>query len=151
MVRLASVLTVTATLVVLGGATALWAIEGQLPDSTLRSWGDAMWWSLTTLTTVGYGDHVPVTTAGRYVAGGVMIAGVAVIGAVAAIVALGVARRIASDEERAFEVEAESLERRLEVRLERIEAQLTELTVRLQGRQPGPPDGVAGRATQPPE
>jgi len=53
------------------------------------------------MTTVGYGDHVPVTTTGRLIAAAVMVVGVAVIGGVAAIVALGVALHIAIDEERA--------------------------------------------------
>jgi voltage-gated potassium channel len=60
--------------------------------STFGSWGDSLWWALTTLTTVGYGDHMPVTTAGRLVAAAVMIAGVAVLGGVAALVALTLLR-----------------------------------------------------------
>jgi hypothetical protein len=52
------------------------------------------------------------------------VAGVAVIGAVAAIVALAVALRVAHEEELALEAAAETLERRLDVRLARIEAQL---------------------------
>jgi voltage-gated potassium channel len=102
--RLAVVVTGFASLVVLGGGTALWLVEGERPDSTIHSWGDALWCSLTTLTTVGYGDHVPVTTTGRLIAAGVMVAGVAVIGAVAAIVALAAALRVAREEEQAFEV-----------------------------------------------
>lgn len=130
--RLAVVVTGFASLVVLGGGTALWLVEGERPDSTISSWGDALWWSLTTLTTVGYGDHVPVTTTGRLIAAGVMVAGVAVIGAVAAIVALAVALRIAREEELAFEAAAEILEQRLDLRLARIEAQLDGLDARLQ-------------------
>jgi voltage-gated potassium channel len=129
---LAVVVTGFASLVVLGGGTALWFVEGERPDSTIRSWGDALWLSLTTMTTVGYGDHVPVTATGRLMAAGVMVAGVAVIGAVAAIVALVVALRVAREEELAFEATAESLEQRLDVRLAQIEAQLAGLDARLQ-------------------
>ena len=128
---LAVVVTGFASLVVVGGGTALWLVEGQRPDSTIRSWGDALWWSLTTLTTVGYGDHVPVTTTGRLIAAGVMVAGVAVIGAVAAIVTLMVALRVAREGEKAFEAAAETLEQRLDARLARIEAQLAALEAHL--------------------
>ena len=128
---LAVVVTGFASLVVVGGGTALWLVEGQRPDSTIRSWGDALWWSLTTLTTTGYGDHVPVSTTGRLIAAGVMVAGVAVIGAVAAIVTLMVALRVAREEEMAFEAAAETLEQRLDARLARIEAQLAALEAHL--------------------
>ena len=131
-VRLAVVVTGFAGLVVLGGATALLLVEGERPDSTVHSWGDALWWSLTTLTTTGYGDHVPVTTAGRLIAGGVMVSGVAVIGAVAAIVALAVTLRVVREEELAFEAAAVSLEQRLDQHLTAIAAQLAGLDARLQ-------------------
>ena len=131
--RLAMVVTGFASLVVLGGGTALWLVERGRPDATIRSWSDALWCSLTTMTTVGYGDHVPATTTGRLIAAGVMVAGVAVIGAVAAIVALVVALRVAHEEELAFEAAAEILEQRLDVRLAQIEAQLAGLDARLQG------------------
>jgi voltage-gated potassium channel Kch len=128
---LAVIVTGFASLVVIGGGTALFLVEGQRPDATIRSWGDALWWSLTTLTTVGYGDHVPVTTTGRLIAAGVMVAGVAVIGAVAAIVTLVVALRVAREEELAFEAAAETLEQRLDARLARIEARLAGLDAHL--------------------
>ncbi len=130
--RLAVGVTCFAGLVVLGGATSLWLVEGKRPDSTVRSWGDALWWSLTTLTTTGYGDHVPVTTTGRLIAAGVMVAGVAVIGAVAAIVALGVTLRVVREEELAFEEAAESLEQRLDLHLAAITEQLAGLDARLE-------------------
>ncbi len=130
--RLIAVVTGVSGLVVVAGGSALWLVEGQRPDATVSSWGDAVWWSLTTMTTVGYGDHIPVTTTGRLIAAAVMVVGVAIIGAVAAVVALAVARRVALEEEAALEAEAESLEQRLEVRLVRIEAQLDALARRLQ-------------------
>ncbi len=143
--RLAVIVTAFSNLVVLGGGTALWLAEGDRPDSTVRSWGDGLWWSLTTLTTVGYGDHVPVTTTGRLVGAVVMVAGVAVIGAVAAIVALAVALRVAREEELALEAEAEVLEQRLDVRLARIEAQLAGLDARLSAWPAVPVDDAASR------
>ena len=129
--RLALVVTCFAGFVVLGSATALWLIEGDRPDSTVHSWGDALWWSLTTVTTTGYGDHVPVTTAGRLIGAGVMVSGVGVIGAVAAIVALAVTLRVVREEELAFEATAASLEQRLDVHLTAITAQLAGLDARL--------------------
>lgn len=130
--RLIAVVTGVSGLVVVGGGTALWLVEGRRPDATFSSWGDALWLALTTMTTVGYGDHVPVTTTGRLIAAAVMVVGVAIIGAVAAVVALAVTRSVALEEERALEVEANRLEQRLENRLARIEAQLAALDGRLQ-------------------
>lgn len=53
-------------------------------DGTIQSFGDALWWSMTTITTVGYGDTFPVTTAGRCIAVALMLAGIAVLGVVTA-------------------------------------------------------------------
>jgi voltage-gated potassium channel len=130
--RLSLAVTAVSVVVVLGGGTALRILESEHPNGSLRSWGDAVWWALATLTTVGYGDFVPVTMAGRLVAAFVMVVGVAIIGAVAAVVALTVARQVAREEERALEAEADVLERRLESHLDRMEAQLSRLDALLQ-------------------
>lgn len=50
------------------------------PHSNIRTAEDAIWWALTTITTVGYGDHFPVTSEGRFVAGILMCAGVGLFG-----------------------------------------------------------------------
>ena len=46
-----------------------------------------MWWAVTTMTTVGYGDHYPTTGVGRFVATALMVAGIALLGAVTATLA----------------------------------------------------------------
>lgn len=51
------------------------------PNSNIKTAEDALWWSYTTITTVGYGDKFPVTTEGRLIAMGLMTIGVGLFGA----------------------------------------------------------------------
>ncbi|QDU80616.1 pH-gated potassium channel KcsA [Polystyrenella longa] len=53
------------------------------PESNIHTAEDALWWSFVTITTVGYGDHYPVTAEGRFLAAFLMITGVGLFGAVA--------------------------------------------------------------------
>jgi voltage-gated potassium channel len=55
--------------------------------SNIKTAGDAIWWSMTTVTTVGYGDRYPVTTGGRVVAMVLMLGGVGLFGALSGIIA----------------------------------------------------------------
>lgn len=55
--------------------------------SNIRTAEDAVWWSLTTITTVGYGDHYPVTLAGRLIASVLMITGVGLFGTLSGVLA----------------------------------------------------------------
>lgn len=50
----------------------------------IQDYGDALWWALVTVATVGYGDFYPVTTEGRAVAVGLMLFGIGVLGVVTA-------------------------------------------------------------------
>lgn len=59
--------------------------QGQNPNIT--TFGDALWWGTTTITTVGYGDRYPTTGAGRLVGFALMLAGIALLGVVTASVA----------------------------------------------------------------
>jgi voltage-gated potassium channel len=125
--RIAALVTLAAATALVLGGSALWVIERDAPSRTVDSWGDALWWAVTTLTTVGYGDHIPVTTAGRVIAAVLMIIGVAVLGGVAAVVALVVAQAVAAAEEQALEAEAEAVEQRIEARLDALDARLARI------------------------
>ncbi|HRQ41323.1 MAG TPA: ion transporter [Chloroflexota bacterium] len=57
--------------------------ETQNPNANIITSGDAVWWTLVTMTTVGYGDRFPVTPQGRTLAVFVMLSGVALIGVLA--------------------------------------------------------------------
>lgn len=57
-----------------------------LSPNSFASLGDAMWWSATTVTTIGYGDVVPATSGGRVIAVFVMFASVATVSFTTAVV-----------------------------------------------------------------
>ncbi len=59
--------------------------ESKSADANITTGGDAVWWSIVTITTVGYGDRYPITPGGRTTAVFVMFAGVGIIGALASI------------------------------------------------------------------
>lgn len=61
--------------------------ERDATDANIQTFGDALWWASTTVTTVGYGDRYPVTTEGRIVAVALMVVGIALVGSVTAAVA----------------------------------------------------------------
>ncbi len=69
------------------GAIAMLDVEQDAPGSNIKTFGDALWWACTTVTTVGYGDRYPVTTQGRFIAVALMVVGIATVGAVTASVA----------------------------------------------------------------
>ncbi|WP_329341293.1 potassium channel family protein [Streptomyces sp. NBC_00663] len=64
------------------GSLAVYQQERGATGSTMRTFGDALWWTCATLATVGYGDVSPVTPRGRLIAVGVMAVGLALLAAV---------------------------------------------------------------------
>jgi voltage-gated potassium channel len=86
--RYAAFLTILLTILVLTVSSVLvLQFESKSPDANITTGGDALWYSLVTITTVGYGDRYPVTSAGRITATFIMFMGVGIIGALASILA----------------------------------------------------------------
>jgi voltage-gated potassium channel len=76
-----------AFLVLVVASVTVLQFESVAPTGNIKTGGEALWWGIVTLTTVGYGDFYPVTAGGRITAAFVMFAGVGIIGALASILA----------------------------------------------------------------
>ena len=117
---LRAVFSIAAVAVVLTvGAAAL----GRLVEpETFRSFGEACWWALQTVSTVGYGDTVPETGGGRWIAGALMLLGVAFVPAITSIVVAVLVGQLQrrgggqAERELALVERLERLERKLEAR-----------------------------------
>lgn len=70
-----------ATVVLMSTAAVLvYGFERTAEGSSIVTLGDAVWWAIATVTTVGYGDSIPVTPQGRTVAAVLMVVGIGLVG-----------------------------------------------------------------------
>jgi len=74
-------LLIISIIVVVGSGIGVYLIESPNEDAQITNLIDAFWWASATVTTVGYGDVVPVTDAGRILGIGLMFVGISIIGA----------------------------------------------------------------------
>jgi len=111
------------------GSLAVLDAERDKPEANITTFGDAIWWAVTTMTTVGYGDRYPTTGTGRLAAACLMLGGIAILGTVTvtATLASWLVQHVATEETETAELHAEVVRLRQEI------AVLTE--------QQGPPPG----------
>ena len=114
--RVATYVAGGASLLAFVAALAVLDVERSSPDANITGFGDAIWWAVTTMTTVGYGDHYPVTSAGRVVAFGLMLGGIALLGTVTATLASWLVESVRAEKEQAEDLQATV--RRLEAKVE---------------------------------
>jgi voltage-gated potassium channel len=74
------------------GAVAVLDAESRNPEASISNLKEALWWSLTTITTVGYGDKYPTTFEGQLVAAALMLTGIALFSAAAGMFASWITR-----------------------------------------------------------
>lgn len=105
----------TAVLIWIAALAVLDAERGE-PGANIETFGDAVWWSFVTVTTVGYGDFFPVTSWGRVIAVLLMVGGIAVVGVTTATLASWIIERAAEgrdDDEPATRKQVRELSRQL--------------------------------------
>lgn len=74
-------------LLIVFASIAVLQFEGTKSGGNIKTAEDALWWAITTITTVGYGDRFPVSTEGRIVAALLMMAGVGLFGTLSGFIA----------------------------------------------------------------
>ena len=87
-----------AVVIVYAGSLAVFDAERGQPGSDINSLGDALWWAMTTVTTVGYGDLEIVNVRGRLVAVALMIGGITLLGLVTATMASWIVERVGEED-----------------------------------------------------
>jgi voltage-gated potassium channel len=110
-----------ASLLAFCAALAVLDVERSSPDANITDFGDAIWWAVTTITTVGYGDCYPVTGVGRLVAFALMVGGIALLGTVTATLASWLVENVEAEKEQAGDLQATV--RRLEDKIDRLAAE----------------------------
>lgn len=109
----------TAVLLVVFSSVGILICEQQDPQANIKTADDAVWWSVTTITTVGYGDKYPVTSEGRFLAMILMVSGVGLFGGMSGLVA---SLFVGSKDKKITEEE-----NRILTRLERLEGKIDRL------------------------
>jgi voltage-gated potassium channel len=110
-----------------GGLMVLNAERGA-SGAEINSLGDAVWWGFETITTVGYGDFVPVTAQGRIYAVMVMFAGISVLGVVSAGMAATLVKKSSN------QVPQESPDQDVLDQLNELKAMLAKLEAKVDGQ-----------------
>jgi voltage-gated potassium channel len=104
--RLIQYVTLSGILVTTPAIIFVYQLERNAPNGNIKSLGDSVWWALTTVTTVGYGDRYPTTNLGRLIAFAVMLVGISILGVITASIASWFVK---SDEDAADKIQMKQL------------------------------------------
>jgi voltage-gated potassium channel len=123
---------VVSTVALVGFVASLAVLDAErgVPEASITTFGDAVWWTLTTISTVGYGDRYPVTFEGRVVAAALMVAGIALLGVVTASIASWFVENLRRASEQ-VEEEVEEAGERTSAQLAGVLAELRAISARL--------------------
>ncbi len=131
---------ITVAIVLVGGVIVWFFDRENFPDL-----GSALWYTLQTVTTVGYGDNVPTTEVGRLIGASVMIVGVALIAILTAAITSVFVEAARRRQSASREVQQRDSAESLHQRMDEVLARLTAIEAALAAR------GTDPDATDPPE
>ncbi|QSX33001.1 ion transporter [Shewanella avicenniae] len=114
---LASLMVAMVTIIAFSSVMIL-LVESGIDSANIKSAEDAIWWSLVTISTVGYGDFYPVTTVGHVIGAIVIVCGVSFFGVISGYMA---SLFVAPDEEENRESQRKEMREELAVVLSRME------------------------------
>jgi voltage-gated potassium channel len=120
----------SAVLLIYAASLAILETERGHLGAKINNFGDAVWWSITTVTTVGYGDLWPVTGKGRVIAVLLMMGGISLVGVVTATLASWIVQRVAQEDtehQAATAVHIEALREDVRLRMEDLRDQIQQL------------------------
>ncbi|WP_084563044.1 potassium channel family protein [Corynebacterium aquilae] len=112
-------------------ALMMYDVEAPDPDSMINSFGDALWWSIVTVTTVGYGDIAPVTAFGRLVGIALMVGGIALAGVLTATVSATLVRSVQGEDHEAERAAERAAEQSMQQALAELSAQNQHLSAQV--------------------
>jgi voltage-gated potassium channel len=124
-----------AVLLVFVASLAVLDTERHADGAHITDFGKALWWSITTITTVGYGDLTPVTTAGRVIAALLMIGGITLVGSITATLASWIVQRVADEQSAAEAVTTAHINRLLE-EIDQLRGEVRRLEAKPRGDEP---------------
>jgi voltage-gated potassium channel len=121
--------TITILLLIAFSSVSILMVE-QGPEANIKTAEDALWWSFTTVTTVGYGDRYPTSTEGRAIAVVLMMAGIGLLGSITAFVA----SYFLGNQAAADNVSEQAEFRALEAKLDALHENVAALKIMLESR-----------------
>ncbi|HEV8556625.1 MAG TPA: ion channel [Actinophytocola sp.] len=123
-------------IVLAGGCAALAVLDAERgsPTANITTFPDALWWTLATITTVGYGDRYPTTVEGRLVAAALMVGGIALVAVLTGMVASWLVETVKGVES--------SIEHTTQLQLQSLQNELAALRTQLDAVRAAPGFGV---------